>query len=64
MLGGLPGSRAAGTLLRRSSGPRARLFLLTRIRLGRRSRSGRRCLRDDNGLIRRARLGSDREGRV
>jgi hypothetical protein len=64
MLRGLPGGRATRTLLRRSGGPRARLFLLTRIRLSRYTRSGGRCLRDDNGLIRRARLRGDREGHV
>jgi hypothetical protein len=65
MLRGLPGSRATRTLLRRPRGPRSRLllsrlFLLTRIRLSR--RTGRRRLCDDNGPIRRARLCGDRQG--
>jgi hypothetical protein len=62
MLRGLPGGRATRTLLRRSSGARARLFLLTRVWLGRCARSGGRRLRDDDGLIRRARLRGDRQG--
>lgn len=64
MLRRLPGRRATRTLLRWSGGPRARLFLLAWIRLGGCTRSGGRCLRDDNGLIRRARLRSDREGHM
>jgi hypothetical protein len=62
MLRGLPGSRATRTLLRRSRLFLSRLFLLTRVRLSR--RAGRRRLRGDDGLIRRARLCGEREGHV
>jgi hypothetical protein len=59
----LPGSRAAWTL-RRARLFLSRLFLLTRIRLSRRTGGGGRCLRDDDGPIRRARLCGDRQGQV
>jgi hypothetical protein len=64
MLRGLPGSRAARTLLRRSRRARAGLFLLTRVGLGRRAGWSRRCLRNDDRLIRRAWLCGNREGHV